>query len=162
MATRSLPTGNTSTPSFIGQHVRLHHQVLRLRTRSVQRQWQQDHVHSARAFAGVHFDMQLQLEQQQESAAEYRVVFLRNRAGAVRAGDGPHRRKLPLASLTSPSPLRRDRRPCFRKFLRNTPSKPAWESWLSSCGWGWALRVAFFRGPDGELIELLEDKTGYT
>jgi len=27
---------------------------------------------------------------------------------------------------------------------------------------GWALRVAFFRGPDGELIELLEDKTGYT
>jgi hypothetical protein len=29
-------------------------------------------------------------------------------------------------------------------------------------GTGWALRVAFFRGPDGELIELLEDKTGYT
>jgi serine/threonine protein kinase len=26
----------------------------------------------------------------------------------------------------------------------------------------WPLRVAFFRGPDGELIELLEDKTGYT
>jgi hypothetical protein len=24
------------------------------------------------------------------------------------------------------------------------------------------VRVAFFRGPDGELIELLEDKTGYT
>jgi catechol 2,3-dioxygenase-like lactoylglutathione lyase family enzyme len=26
----------------------------------------------------------------------------------------------------------------------------------------WPVRVAFFRGPDGELIELLEDKTGYT
>src|SRR5436309_2950370 len=26
----------------------------------------------------------------------------------------------------------------------------------------WPMRVAFFRGPDGELIELLEDKTGYT
>ncbi len=26
----------------------------------------------------------------------------------------------------------------------------------------WPIRVAFFRGPDGELIELLEDKTGYT
>ncbi len=26
----------------------------------------------------------------------------------------------------------------------------------------WLVRVAFFRGPDGELIELLEDKTGYT
>ena len=24
----------------------------------------------------------------------------------------------------------------------------------------WPVRVAFFRGPDGELIELLEDKTG--
>jgi hypothetical protein len=24
------------------------------------------------------------------------------------------------------------------------------------------VRVAFFRRPDGELIELLEDKTGYT
>jgi len=24
------------------------------------------------------------------------------------------------------------------------------------------VRVAFFRGPDGELVELLEDKTGYT
>ena len=24
------------------------------------------------------------------------------------------------------------------------------------------VRVAFFRGPDGEVIELLEDKTGYT
>jgi hypothetical protein len=26
----------------------------------------------------------------------------------------------------------------------------------------WPVRVAFFRGPDGELIELLEDQTGYT
>jgi len=26
----------------------------------------------------------------------------------------------------------------------------------------WPVRVAFFRGPDGELIELLEAKTGYT
>jgi hypothetical protein len=26
----------------------------------------------------------------------------------------------------------------------------------------WRVRVAFFPGPDGELIELLEDKTGYT
>ncbi len=26
----------------------------------------------------------------------------------------------------------------------------------------WPIRVAFFRGPDGELIELLEDKTGNT
>ncbi len=26
----------------------------------------------------------------------------------------------------------------------------------------WPVRVAFFSGPDGELIELLEDKTGYT
>jgi glyoxylase I family protein len=26
----------------------------------------------------------------------------------------------------------------------------------------WPVRVAFFRGPDGELIELLEDKTSYT
>jgi catechol 2,3-dioxygenase-like lactoylglutathione lyase family enzyme len=26
----------------------------------------------------------------------------------------------------------------------------------------WPVRVAFFRVPDGELIELLEDKTGYT
>ena len=26
----------------------------------------------------------------------------------------------------------------------------------------WPVHVAFFRGPDGELIELLEDKTGYT
>jgi hypothetical protein len=26
----------------------------------------------------------------------------------------------------------------------------------------WPVRVAFSRGPDGELIELLEDKTGYT
>ncbi len=26
----------------------------------------------------------------------------------------------------------------------------------------WPVRVAFFCGPDGELIELLEDKTGYT
>jgi len=25
-----------------------------------------------------------------------------------------------------------------------------------------AVRVAFFRGPDGEVIEFLEDKTGYT
>jgi len=25
----------------------------------------------------------------------------------------------------------------------------------------WSVRVAFFRGPDRELIELLEDKTGY-
>jgi len=26
----------------------------------------------------------------------------------------------------------------------------------------WFVSAAFFRGPDGELIELLEDKTGYT
>jgi catechol 2,3-dioxygenase-like lactoylglutathione lyase family enzyme len=26
----------------------------------------------------------------------------------------------------------------------------------------WPVRVAFFRGPDGELIELSEYKTGYT
>jgi len=26
----------------------------------------------------------------------------------------------------------------------------------------WPVRVTSFRGPDGELIELLEDKTGYT
>jgi len=26
----------------------------------------------------------------------------------------------------------------------------------------WPVSVAFFRGPDGELIELLKDKTGYT
>jgi hypothetical protein len=26
----------------------------------------------------------------------------------------------------------------------------------------WSVSVAFFRGPNGELIELLEDKTGYT
>jgi catechol 2,3-dioxygenase-like lactoylglutathione lyase family enzyme len=26
----------------------------------------------------------------------------------------------------------------------------------------WPVRVAFFRGPDGELVELLEVKTGYT
>jgi hypothetical protein len=26
----------------------------------------------------------------------------------------------------------------------------------------WPVRVAFFRGPDSESIELLEDKTGYT
>ena len=26
----------------------------------------------------------------------------------------------------------------------------------------WPVSVAFFRGTDGELIELLEDKTGYT
>ena len=26
----------------------------------------------------------------------------------------------------------------------------------------WSVRVAFFRGPNGELIELLEDETGYT
>ncbi len=26
----------------------------------------------------------------------------------------------------------------------------------------WSVSVAFFRGPDGELIELLEDETGYT
>ena len=26
----------------------------------------------------------------------------------------------------------------------------------------WSARVAFFRGPNGELIELLEDETGYT
>jgi hypothetical protein len=25
----------------------------------------------------------------------------------------------------------------------------------------WTVRVAFFRGPDSELIELLEDKTDY-
>jgi hypothetical protein len=26
----------------------------------------------------------------------------------------------------------------------------------------WSVRVAFFRGPNCELIELLEDETGYT
>jgi len=26
----------------------------------------------------------------------------------------------------------------------------------------WPVRVTFFLGPDGELVELLEDKTGYT
>jgi hypothetical protein len=26
----------------------------------------------------------------------------------------------------------------------------------------WPVRVAFFRGPDGKLTELLEEKTGYT
>lgn len=26
----------------------------------------------------------------------------------------------------------------------------------------WPVRVAFFCGPDGELVELLGDKTGYT
>jgi hypothetical protein len=26
----------------------------------------------------------------------------------------------------------------------------------------WPVRVAFFRGADGESIDLLEDKTGYT
>jgi catechol 2,3-dioxygenase-like lactoylglutathione lyase family enzyme len=25
----------------------------------------------------------------------------------------------------------------------------------------WPVRGAFFRGPDGELLELLEDKSGY-
>jgi hypothetical protein len=57
--------------------------------------------------------------------------------------------------------LRRERRPCFRKFLGNTPSKSAWKSRLFFCGRG-PVRVAFFRGRNGELIELLEDETGYT
>jgi catechol 2,3-dioxygenase-like lactoylglutathione lyase family enzyme len=53
----------------------------------------------------------------------------------------------------------------------NPPFRPALRSRCRSGHWilvndltqpPWPVRVAFFHGPDGELIELFEDKTGYT
>ena len=75
------------------------------------------------------------------------------------------RRSRPAALKIIPhpprSPLRSGEATLFQKISREYTKQTGMEIKAVLLRTG-PVRVAFFRCPDGELIELLEDKTGYT